>query len=284
MKELEYSDIYLLIFIKSSCVKYVHNFDQHIIKTSFITNKGSCLLRFNINDTTIALSCSHLTYGEEKSDERKEQMESLLSTRFKKYPYLTFNNYDYFFLFGDLNIRLDLEITNPLMVELINNKYRETNGDFSELYAFDQFSKYAKENTILSDICEAKIKFSPTYKYTIDSITYDISKRTPSWCDRIFYKKSSKTIPLAYNKCLLTISNHQPIYGVYKIQTEIVNIEKKNDILNHIIREKKNNIESKNWEIVETSEIEEFIQDKNNNSINQEVCNEIKNNNNINDS
>jgi hypothetical protein len=238
MKELYLSGIYILIYVKASCIKYIKNFDQQLIKKSYVGNKGSCLIRFNINDTTIALSCNHLSYGEDKNEERKEEIKDILNSSFKKYPKLNFKNHDYFFLFGDLNIRLNLWLNDQLMLDLVKNSSREINGDFSKLYSHDQFLQYQKESTIISEMCEALIKFSPTYKYNIGSTSYDVTKRTPSWCDRIFYKKYSKTIPLAYNKCLLTISDHQPIFGVYKIRTEIINKEEKQNILNQMIKEK----------------------------------------------
>ena len=248
MKELQQSDTYILVFVKASCIKYVKNFDQQFIKTSYVTRKGSCLLRFNINDTTVALSCNHLSYGEDKNEERKEEITDILNTNFKKYPNLIFKNYDYFFLFGDLNIRIDLWVNDQLILDLVKYHSRETNYDFTKLYQYDQFLKYVKENNIISEMCEPEIRFSPTYKYNIGNTQYDVTKRTPSWCDRIFYKKFSKTMPLAYNKCLLTISDHQPIYGVYKIRTEIINKEQKQNVLNQIIknRQKNQKLEHKN--------------------------------------
>ena len=269
MKELEHTEIYIVIFVKSSCIKYLKNFDSQEIKKSYMRNKGSCLIRFNINDTTIALSCNHLSYGEEKNEERKEEIKDILSSNFKKYPNLNFKNYDYFFLFGDLNIRLDLPLNDQLMIDLVKNKPRERNGDFSKLYNYDQFLKYEKESNIMSEMCEATIKFSPTYKYHIGSTSYDITKRTPSWCDRIFYKKYSKTIPLAYNKCLLTISDHQPIYGVYKIETQKINIEKRQSILNQIIKAHED--KSKNGK--------KKLNENNNNSTNNANSNEDNKNN-----
>ena len=243
MKELNQSGIYVLIFVKASCIKYIKNYDQQYIKKYYvgIGNKGSNLIRFNLNDTTIALACNHLSYGEEKNEERKEEIKDILNSNFKKYPTINFKSHDYFFLFGDLNIRLNLWLNDQLMLDLVKYSSRETNGNFEELYLYDQFLQYQKESNIIAEMCEAEIKFSPTYKYFIGSTSYDTTKRLPSWCDRIFYKKYSNTKPLAYNKCLLTISDHQPIFGVYKIRTEIIDKEQKQNILNQIIKEKQNN-------------------------------------------
>ena len=99
MKELEQSGTYILVFVKASCIKYINNFDQLYIKKSYVSNKGSCLIRFNINDTSLALSCNHLSYGEDKNEERKEEIKDILNSTFKKYPNLNFKNYDYFFFF-----------------------------------------------------------------------------------------------------------------------------------------------------------------------------------------
>ena len=243
MKELYQSGIYVLIFVKASCIKYIKNYDQQYIKRSYvgIGNKGSNLIRFNLNDTTIAFACNHLSYGEEKNEERKEEIKDILNANFKKYPTINFKSHDYFFLFGDLNIRLNLWLNDQLMLDLVKNSSRETNGNFEELYLYDQFLQYQKESNIIAEMSEAEIKFSPTYKYFIGSTSYDTTKRLPSWCDRIFYKKYSNTKPLVYNKCLLTISDHQPIFGVYKIRTEIIDKEQKQNILNQIIKEKQNN-------------------------------------------
>ena len=57
--ELDLVGIYLIIFAKKSIIKYIKNFDHQIIKTGFmgnIGNKGTCLLRFNINDSKIAIA------------------------------------------------------------------------------------------------------------------------------------------------------------------------------------------------------------------------------------
>ena len=251
MKELDLVGLYVLIFVKSSCINYIKNFDYQIIKTGLkgtFGNKGSILLRFNLNDSTIALSCNHLSSGQEKNEERKTEIMNVLNTSFKKYSSLKFKEYDYFFYFGDLNTRLDLSLNDQLLIDLIKNHSKDTNTEFSSLAQYDQFNKYKNENILISELDEAVIRFSPTYKYIIGETNYDFNKRIPSWCDRIFYKKYSNTTPLAYNKCLLTISDHQPVYGVYKIQAEAINQQQKQMILNQIIKEKnmKNNNQNNN--------------------------------------
>ena len=244
MKELDLVGLYVLIFVKSSCIKYIKNFDYQIIKTGLkgtLGNKGSILLRFNINDSNIAFACNHLSSGQEKTEERKREIIDVLNTNFKKYPSLMFKNYDYFFYFGDLNTRLNLSMNDSMLNDLVKNHSSDTNTEFSSLIQFDQFFMYQNENKVMGEMEEAPVRFSPTYKYIIGTNEYDINKRIPSWCDRIFYKKYSNTTPLSYNKCLLSLSDHQPVFGIYKIQVETVNEEKRQYILSQIIKEKNMN-------------------------------------------
>ena len=240
IKEMELTGIYLVVFTKASLIKYINNFDCQTMKNSLMSsrNKGSLLLRFNVKDTSIAIACNHLSYGQEKSDDRKEEISTVLDSTFKKYPGIKFKNYDHFFFFGDLNIRVNLEKTSSLIENLIKTDSTNLDKDFSELMAFDQFQDYKRICNLLSEMDEAPIKFSPTYKYIIGSYEYDIEKRVPSWCDRIFFKKFSNVECLAYNKCLLTISDHQPIYALFKIKVEQINSEKKKEIMENIIKEK----------------------------------------------
>ena len=268
MKELDLVGLYILIFVKSSCIQYIKNFDYQVIKTGLkgtLGNKGSILLRFNINDSTIALACNHLSSGQEKIEERKQEIIDVLFSNFKKYPSIKFKDYDYFFYFGDLNTRLNLTLNDPMLKDLVENHSTDTNTEFSSLIQYDQFFSYQNENKNISEMDEAPVRFSPTYKYIIGKTEYDFNKRIPSWCDRIFFKRYSNTIPLAYNKCILGISDHQPVYGIYKIQVETINEQKKHSVLSQITKEKNmnnnqnnnniNNNKNQNWNDINSGNI-----------------------------
>ena len=246
IKEIDLIGIYVIIFARALSIKYIKNFDYQIVKNGFmgsIGNKGSCLLRFNINDSKIAIACNHLSAGQELYEARRAEITDILNTTFRKYPSMNFKDYDYYFFFGDLNSRTSLDSSDPLIENLVKNDSKTLNGDFKDLLTYDQFKQYQKESSLILQMDEAPIKFSPTYKYNIGSSEYDVSKkRTPSWTDRIMFKKFSETIPLAYNKCLLSLSDHQPVYGVYRIKTEEIDKVKKQMIMNEIIKEKAQNI------------------------------------------
>ena len=252
MKELDLIGLYVLVFVKSSLINYIKNFDYQIIKTGLkgaFGNKGSLLLRFNINDSKIALSCSHLSSGQDKNEERQNEIFNVLNTSFKKYSSLKFKEHDFYFYFGDLNSRLNLILSDNFIQDLIKNHSTDTNTEFSTFLQYDQLYQYQNQNSSVLELAEAPIRFSPTYKYFIGSSQYDTTQRVPSWCDRIFYKKYSNTTPLAYNKCILNISDHQPVYGVYQIKTEIIDERQKQMILSQIIKQKNmgNNFQNNNF-------------------------------------
>jgi hypothetical protein len=190
MKELDLVGLYVLIFVKSSLINYIKNFDYQIIKTGLkgtLGNKGSLLLRFNINDTSIALSCSHLSSGQDKNEERKNELINILTSNFKKYPSLAFKDYDYYFIFGDVNARLDLSLNDKIINDLIKNHSKDTNTEFSCLFQHDQFNEYQKENTIIGEMGEASVKFSPSYKYIIGETNYHISFNLLAPASRYFH-------------------------------------------------------------------------------------------------
>lgn len=70
---------------------------------------------------------------------------------------------------------------------------------------------------------ENNISFPPTYKYFIDSDNYDISKKQPSWCDRILYKNSKNIKQLRYDRINVNCSDHKPVYGYFEINSKKIN-------------------------------------------------------------
>ena len=238
MDEMDNSGLYLLIYVKASCIKYIKNLDSKIIKSGIKRNKGSLLIRFNLNDSNICLACNYFASHRDKYEDIKKDIIEILNTNFKKYPSMQFKDYDYYFFFGDLNMRLNKKINEEMKVDLIQNHIIETDYDYNRFLEYDQFRGYQKENdSIISEMTEAPIKFSPTFPFIIGKYEYE-KKTIPSWSDRIFYKKDSNTTPLFYNKCLFVYSDHHPILGIYKIKIETINEKRREEILEEIIKEK----------------------------------------------
>lgn len=233
MNELDYNDLYILLFIKASCLRYVKNFDS-------LVSKYSLLFRFNINESKIAIACSQL-HKVKASEKRKNKMKKVLNSSFKKYPGTNFKDYDFFFYFGDLNIKLDKSMSEQMANKLKQINSKQAYVNYSSYLEYDEF--YRDKETFFNemDMTEEHINFSPTYKYKKGTLEYE-QKKTPFWSDRIFFKKGLKNddfSPLAYNKCLMNLSDHQPIYGVFKLKTKIIDDQQKQIVINQKIRENK---------------------------------------------
>jgi hypothetical protein len=201
----------MFIFIHKSLIDKCKNWDYLIQKTGMLGtmgNKGSCLLRFEINDTSIALSSGHLCAGQGHNSSRISELNDVLTKNFSVHKSKKFSEHDLFFIFGDLNFRNDLD----------NNSVRNliANNNLKTLYDFDQFHKIRSVNYSLNILDEGQLNFNPTYKYVIDSDEYE-PKRIPSWCDRIFFKKSKMIRQICYNRKEYSYSDHKPVFSIFDV-------------------------------------------------------------------
>ena len=88
---------------------------------------------------------------------------------------------------------------------------------FNEFLENEELKKLKEEDLYRYNIDEANITFPPTYKYIKGTNFYNLSKRVPSWTDRILYKKGKKITPIYYNRICINFSDHKPIVGLYEI-------------------------------------------------------------------
>ena len=127
-------------------------------------------------------------------------------------------DYDFVILSGDLNYRLkkkDEKVKD--IYEMIDNNNPEI------LWQMDQLTNEIKEKLNLK---EGIINFMPTYKFVINSNQYDTG-RIPGWTDRILYssKKSYDIMLCEYSSIRdISISDHRPVYAIFKINFEQKNI------------------------------------------------------------
>ena len=84
-----------------------------------------------------------------------------------------------------------------------------------------------KKKECFLEFNEKKIDFPPTYKFDVNTHTYDTSakQRIPSWCDRVLYKirntedKSVLCDQLVYkNIDEYNQSDHKPVYSMFHIK------------------------------------------------------------------
>ena len=138
----------------------------------------------------------------------------------------TMDEYDFVILSGDLNYRIDFNITDDID-ELIKQKNPEI------LWDKDQLTKEIKRE---NEFQEGIINFMPTYKYKDNSDEYDY-ERKPGWTDRILYKsKKNYDIMLCKYNCIkeVYLSDHKPVYAVFKINFKNKNMEQNCKIKNNI--------------------------------------------------
>eukprot|EP00668_Euglena_longa_P031671 GGOE01040913.1.p1 GENE.GGOE01040913.1~~GGOE01040913.1.p1 ORF type:complete len:500 (-),score=107.83 GGOE01040913.1:259-1737(-) len=88
---------------------------------------------------------------------------------------------DYFFWFGDLNFRVDIEY-DAAVAAIVR-------GDLQPLRAADQLLNGRQAGRCFVGFNEGPLNFPPTYKFDKGTTTYDTSykRRTPSWTDRVLW-------------------------------------------------------------------------------------------------
>jgi len=89
--------------------------------------------------------------------------------------------------------------------------------DFGNDYLkYDQLNIYKEELTKFN-IKESNILFYPTYKYAKESNNYNLSKREPSWTDRILFKGNKSIKSVLYNRINVDYSDHKPVFSIFEI-------------------------------------------------------------------
>ena len=91
---------------------------------------------------------------------------------------------------------------------------------FNDFLDGEELKVFKKTELVQFNIEEGEINFPPTYKYKKDTNCYNISKRVPSWTDRILYKNSENIKALFYDRIDLNFSDHKPIVGFFEINKD----------------------------------------------------------------
>ena len=180
------------------------------------------ILMENHNDKDIEIKMPELF-----EDKQNMTINSIISNNPEiKAKEKTMDEYDFVILSGDLNYRINFNITDDID-ELIRQKNPEI------LWDKDQLTKEIKRE---NEFQEGIINFMPTYKYKDNSDEYDY-ERKPGWTDRILYKsKKNYDIMLCKYNCIkeVYLSDHKPVYAVFKINFKNKNMEQNCKIKNNI--------------------------------------------------
>ena len=88
---------------------------------------------------------------------------------------------------------------------------------FQEFRENEELTNLKENELFIYNVDEALIKFPPTYKYIKGTDFYNLSKRVPSWTDRILFKQGNRINPIFYDRICINFSDHKPIVGLFEI-------------------------------------------------------------------
>ena len=88
---------------------------------------------------------------------------------------------------------------------------------FKDFLEEEELKNLKEKELFIYDVDESEISFPPTYKYVKGTNFYNLSKRVPSWTDRILFKKGGKIRTILYDRANIHFSDHKPIIGLFEI-------------------------------------------------------------------
>ena len=190
----------------------IKNFTYEQKRTGFfgvLGNKGNFVINFTYNKKSIGLASGHLSCGEENEETRIKELKGILNSTCKNKHVDKFSHNNYWFIFGDLNFRVEMGIAQ--CVRLIKER------NVGDILLKDQLLKLMKTGLPVN---EARIGFMPTFKFIKGTNEYNLTKRTPSYCDRILYggKDKLKVKCLSYKTINIYFSDHKPVVGLFEIE------------------------------------------------------------------
>jgi endonuclease/exonuclease/phosphatase family metal-dependent hydrolase len=197
------------------------------------------VVRFIIDDSSLCFVNCHLAAGQSHTTHRNNDIATILESAALPPELNDAMRHDYFVgggdgtmildheicLFnGDLNYRIDLPRETVLQAIRRN--------DLEKLLEHDQLLVQRRKNPgfRLRPFSEAPITFAPTYKYNVGGEEYDTSekRRTPAWCDRIYYRGAvGKIVPVRYQRHEVYASDHRPVSGAFVTSVKMVDPARK---------------------------------------------------------
>jgi len=191
-------------------------------------------MRFVVDDSSLCFTNCHLAAGQTQTAHRNNDANAILESDslppeqdadIRTTLYVgggdgtQILDHEVSILNGDLNYRIDA-IPRDTVVKIIQR------NELDKLLERDQMvvSRRRHEGFRLGSFAEAPITFPPTYKYDVNSDTYDSSekKRSPAWCDRLLFRGQGRIKQIEYRRHEVRNSDHRPVSGVFKIRVKSV--------------------------------------------------------------
>ncbi|KAF4596457.1 hypothetical protein EYR38_007844 [Pleurotus pulmonarius] len=165
--------LYIAVYIHRDVRSSVKGASRSYVKAGLIGgrvgNKGGVAVSINVNGITILFLNAHLAAHEGKVHHRlanlaKIKAELALDDFLSPDDPRTVaeditDKYDYSFIFGDLNFRLD--------ISRLHADWLLSHKDYANALAFDQLRQLLENKQSFAGFNEAKIDFPPTFKYDV---------------------------------------------------------------------------------------------------------------------
>ncbi|KAF0030262.1 hypothetical protein F2P81_016993 [Scophthalmus maximus] len=238
----------LLFFSKLQHLPFIRDIQATYTRTGIFGywgNKGGVSIRLSFYGHTLCFLNCHLAAHMKYATERVDEFEHIMNTQTfecKTAPRVV--DHSLVFWFGDLNFRIQDHGMHFVRSCISNQTY-------NLLWSKDQLIMMKNKEEMLQEFEEGHLDFQPTYKFDLNSDTYDSSgkKRKPAWTDRILWRlrpkaptttdehvETTETVkgareleedeeyPLKIRQDLYTsdmeysVSDHKPVVGVFTLE------------------------------------------------------------------
>lgn len=175
-----FGSVGLVVFVQQGLSRDIS--EVFIRKTSFglfySAIKGSVLISFKLKEESFTFVGVHLNAneGETNYERRNKDSWDIWRNATNENDVSVLEGRGHVFLLGDLNYRASTRVSDTQEIE---------SGLLAEN---DELKRAMRTNAAFVGFKEADIQFKPSYKFIPGTANYD-SKRTPSWCDRILYRR-----------------------------------------------------------------------------------------------
>uniref|UniRef100_UPI003AB0A495 inositol polyphosphate 5-phosphatase Ka isoform X1 n=1 Tax=Centroberyx gerrardi TaxID=166262 RepID=UPI003AB0A495 len=195
----------LLLFSKLEHVPFIKDIQATYTRTGVLHywgNKGAVSIRLSLYGHMLCFLNCHLAAHMKYATERVDEFEYILDTQtFESDKALRVLDHRLVFWFGDLNFRIQ-DHGMHFVRSCINNQ------TYNLLWSKDQLTMMKKNEPMLQEFEEGPLDFQPTYKFDLNSDTYDSrpyrtwfafngKKRKPAWTDRILWRLQPEGPPPA---------------------------------------------------------------------------------------
>ncbi|XP_031139423.2 inositol polyphosphate 5-phosphatase Ka isoform X3 [Sander lucioperca] len=193
----------LLFFSKLEHVPFIRDIQATYTRTGIFGywgNKGGVSVRLSFYGHMLCFLNCHLAAHMKYATERVDEFEYIMDTQtFDCIKASRIVDHRLVFWFGDLNFRIQ-DHGMHFVRSCINNQ------TYNLLWSKDQLTMMKKNEQMLQEFEEGPLDFQPTYKFDLNSDTYDSrlyrtwfgfngKKRKPAWTDRILWRLRPKAPP-----------------------------------------------------------------------------------------